>query len=164
MGISNFNIKQLKKKYHQNSGRKTFVLPPNQYQSILVLSDSNLPLIESQVKKHFKNANITFLTQRDKKEDESVGKIFSLHKSDVSFGKLKNERLQLLLRQEFELLIDFNRTRTDSDIFIELVKTNLISGHYNSEKNYLYDIFLEGENLIENLYNQLNKLTSNGNK
>ena len=130
--------------------------------SILVLADNNLPLIESQLKTFFPHSSFYFLTVRKEKEDKSSGQQFTYHNSDLAFGNFKNDRLNQLSIQSFELLIDYNTKPSELDFFIQIINANLISGHSNSEKNYLYDILLDGNNMIENLYKQLNTLTNNG--
>lgn len=157
-------IKQIIKRLSKIDKRKVFVLPPEKINSILVITHSNIPLIESQLKNYFPQSEFYFLTTRDKKEDVSTGNQYSFNTSDMGFGKLKNDRLNQLLKQNFEVVIDYNKNGCELDFFIKILDTHLICGHSDSEKNYLYDIFLEGDNLIENLNKQLNKLTHNGHK
>ncbi len=160
--LKKLKIKQILKRLSKFDKRKMFVLPPEKINSILIITNSNVPLIESQLKTYFPNSKYYFLSPRKNKEDESSGNQFTFHSSDLGFGNLKNERLNELLKQSFEILIDYNQQPCELDFFIKIINSNLISGHSNSEKNYLYDILLEGDNMIENLNKQLNKLTHNG--
>jgi len=160
--LENLKIKKIVKRLSKINKRKSFVLPPEKVNSILVLAENNLPLIESQLKSFFPHSDFYFLTVRKEKEDKSSGQQFTFNKSDLAFGSFKNERLNQLSKQSFELLIDYNIKPSELDFFIQIINANLICGHSHSEKNYLYDILLDGNNMIENLYKQLNTLTNNG--
>jgi hypothetical protein len=162
--FNNLKTKQIIKRLSKIDKRKVFVFPPEKINSILVLTNSNIPLIESQLKNYFPQSKYYFLTPRQQKEDKSTGNQYTFHSLDLGFGKLKNERLSQLLKQNFEVLIDYNKNNCELDFFIKIIDNHLICGLSNSEKNYLYDVFLDGNNIIENLYKQLNKLTHNGHK
>ncbi len=162
--IKKLKIKLLLKRLSKIDKRKLFILPPDKINSILVITNSNIPLIESQLKTYFPHAKYYFLTLRKDKKDQSTAHQFTFHSYDLGFGKLKNERLNQMLKQSFEILIDYNKQPCELDFFIEIINSNLIGGHSKSEKNYLYDILLDGNNMIENLNKQLNKLTQNGHK
>jgi hypothetical protein len=162
--FNKLKTKQIIKRLSKIDKRKVFVLPPEKINSILVITNSNISLIESQLKNFFPHSNYYFLTPRQQKEDQSTGNQYTFHSTDLGFRNFKNERLNQLLKQNFEVLIDYNKNSCELDFFIKIIDNHLICGHSNSEKNYLYDIFLYGDNLIENLYKQLNKLTHNEHK
>ena len=161
--FTNRKIKRLIKKHSKLNKRKMFVLPPSKIETIIIISDSNLSLIESQVKFFFPNAKCTFITVRKNKIDESSGQIYTYHTSDLGYGKFKNERLNKLINKNFNCVIDYNKKESKLDLFIPLIDSNLIAGYEKSPKNYFYDILLSGDNMIENFYKQLNKLTLNEN-
>ncbi|HIP35322.1 MAG TPA: hypothetical protein EYG85_00530 [Crocinitomix sp.] len=159
--FNKLKTKLIVKRFLKKTPRKKFILPPEKINSILVLTDNNIPLIESQLKSFFPKSNFYYLSTRKQKNDNSPNNHFLFHASDLGLGSLKNKKLNQLLTLDFEVLIDYNRKKSNMDFFIQIINSNLISGYYNSEKNYLYDILLEGDNMIENLHKQLNKLTKN---
>ncbi|MFK8039022.1 MAG: hypothetical protein AB8B74_12075 [Crocinitomicaceae bacterium] len=144
--------------------RKINLLPVIQYKNIIVIINKAEQIRHNQLHLLFSNASFSFLTLRSEKTDDSNGLNFTLHKSDFRFGTLKNDRLKILIKQEFDLLIDLSNNKNLS-YFSRVINAGLKTGCFNRANNQNFDLLVKHqdsiEKIINDIANQINILTTN---
>lgn len=152
------------KKNTSSIERKINLLPTNLYESIVVIINKAEQIRHNQFHLLFSNASFTFLTLRSEKTDDSNGLNFTLHKSDLRFGSIKNERLKTLLNQKFDLLIDLSN-HTKLSYFSRNINANLKAGCFDKKSNQDFDLLVKHNesvaNIVDDLAKQINILTLN---
>ena len=158
-------ISSLRKKGTQSSTeREIKILKPAQYKRILLINSLEEPDLIKAAQLAFKNAEISQLYLREKKEDSDTSK-YSIHPSDFNLtGQLKNDKLSQLQKSGFELIIDLHDESELLKYCFRSIKSNLIVGKLNSSDPVICDLFVEsGKNnkeFLDNMIKQLNVIAS----
>ncbi|MDX1350157.1 MAG: hypothetical protein R3279_07920 [Putridiphycobacter sp.] len=146
--------------------RKIILLPADQCRTVLVIINKAEQIRHNQLHQLFPKAIFTFLTVRSEKKDNSSGQNFTFHKSDIRFGRVKNERLKDLMAIDFDLLIDLSEHPKLARFSTKLI-AHLRAGTFDKTHNYNFDLLVKNSTAIEEIINtiakQLNLLTLNKN-
>lgn len=164
--LDNYKIKLLLKKVNITSTKREVYIPTiDKFYSALIILDKKDMAIKAKLESIFTNSKISILYKRTEEEvpSEENKYIYSYHKSDLGFGKIKREQLLGLLHTNFDVVIDFSSNTTEFNYFVKKSKSTLKVGDLHSTKNYLYDLLVDRSNsdsdYIENIKLQINTLS-----
>jgi len=144
-----------KLKSSKNNDRDITLLKRDEYKSIIVLIDNPENIVHNLLHKSFINADFSYLTNRSEKLDISTGNNYTFHKKDLTFAKVKNERLSNLLTLKFDLLIDLSQQNDSLKYFTERLNAGLKIGCFDTTKNFFYDLLVEKKETIGEILKQM---------
>ena len=155
--------KFLLKKSKEDVQRSVWLKSPKEIKKILLITNSDEKSVKRKVEETFPAAGVHHLFHREIKEDTTVGFYYSVHNSDFNLtGNLKNEKLQNLLKMNFDLLIDLSKDSATLPYFVNQSKSSLKVGPIKTKRMKAYDFLvdLEGSETdkISIIYNHLNLL------
>lgn len=162
MGLfDNIKRKFLNKKIKSsNEVREIRIQPIEKYRNIIIISNSSNHDLLIQLSKLFQLAKISIVYLRKEKEDKSKNNEYTVNIVDFAMNYLKNEKLNTLVAEKFDLLIDLSDNKTELNFFVKNIQSLLKIGKYNSPKSYLYDLLIEfGSNstdFIQNINKHIN--------
>lgn len=160
---------KLSKKYRSINpeDRKINLLPTNMYETVLVIINKAEQIQHNLLHQAFPAASFSFLSMRNEKQDRSSGSNYTLHKSDIRFGRIKNDRLKTLVNTNFDLLIDLSEHSKLND-FSQVLNANLKAGCFDKQQNNNLDILVKYsltlKDVVKDIAQQIDKLTLNKKK
>ena len=168
--IENIKEKTLIKHITGNADRKLLSLGNiDSYKKILFVSEEERESYKSTVQKFFPKSKVHHLYLRPIKTDRTIGHNYSIHESDFNIaGKLKNDKLRLLRKTNFDLILDLTESSVYLNYFIYEIPSKLIIGRIDAENSKLHDLYVEygtnDDEFLTNITNQIALLTENGDK
>ncbi|MDA7803082.1 hypothetical protein N8987_00715 [Crocinitomix sp.] len=149
--------------------RKPILRKLNVYREILIISDQDKSMLKTTITAIFPNAKIYFLSQRKEKEESAKNANFTFHASDLNLtGKVKNDKLNSLLDNRFDLVVDLSGNLPLNNFIIGKLNHTFMVGTEESGKGLWYDLIIKNtksdQEFFENIKAQINLLSQNGTK
>jgi len=136
------------------------------YKTLLIVSEDKKNYLLEDLLETFPKAKISFLFARPHKEDETAKGTYSYHPADFNLtGAIKNDKLNELLKRQFDLVLDLSKNELLTNFLLERLKTSFMIGKGSAETSFLYDLSINDSKSDSDFLNktkqQITLLTQN---